>query len=105
MSLTVTEAQAVFDLLRWLGPRPDDTEVVDVAQAAGAAQLLLERAGKRLQIGVRTDEGSEAVLRHAERLAAAEAVCEAIAEHLRHGGTLPWPSIRHPYERWAEVGS
>ena len=41
--------------------------------------------------------------RHAERLAAAEAVCEAIAEHLRHGGTLPWPSIRHPYERWAEV--
>lgn len=31
----------------------------------------------------------------------AQAVCEAIRQHLAHGGKLPWPSIRNPYEAWA----
>lgn len=32
---------------------------------------------------------------------AAVAVCEAIDEHLSHGGALPWPLMRRAFEAWA----
>lgn len=33
----------------------------------------------------------------------AQAVCRAIADHQAHGGSIPWPSIRGPFEEWQRV--
>lgn len=97
MSLTVADAQAVFDLLHWIAertapPRHPGRPIVDTDRAAAALQHLTDRAGKRMQITVLT-EAREAI----ERLAAlledgdrARAVCHGIRTHLEHNGSLPW---------------
>jgi hypothetical protein len=33
----------------------------------------------------------------------AEAVCEALLAHVNHGGSIPWPSIRKPFEVWRKA--
>jgi len=114
VALTVTEANAVFDLLHWIGGHQvaPNGELVDTrcpvtpAEAADALALLGEHAGARLQVTVRPAEARQAVQRLAGRLAgadsdgAAQAVCRGIATHLAHNGSLPWPSIRRPYDEW-----
>ena len=34
---------------------------------------------------------------------AAQAVCRALADHQAHGGSIPWPSIRRPFEEWEQI--
>jgi hypothetical protein len=110
MALTVTEASAVFDLLHWLGWRQDwGLGVVADDRAADALALLGQHAGKTLQITVSRDEAKAAIANMAGPMAGAnsdghaQAVCQAIAVHLSHNGGLPWPSIRRPYDEWADA--
>lgn len=102
MSLTVTEAQAVCDLLAALDPigirndaRPEPERV------AKAVEFLAARAQKTLMAGPLVDpKRIVGMLAGAESDGAAQAVCRAIDDHLGHGGSLPWPSIRKPFEAW-----
>jgi hypothetical protein len=55
MSLTVTEAQAVNDLLAWLICDHNDPQVPDHARALAAAELLAEHANKTLGAGIRPE--------------------------------------------------
>ena len=43
---------------------------------------------------------NEATLILLSRAVRAEAVCNAIEAHVSHGGSIPWPSIRKPYDAW-----
>lgn len=36
----------------------------------------------------------------AESDGAAQAVCRALVIHEAHGGSIPWPSVRRPFEEW-----
>lgn len=104
MSLTVSESAAVFTVLRWLsGRREFGTPIPTDRDVVAALTLLGERAGQRLQLS----PGRVELARISERLTAADsdgaaqAVCEALGVHIAHGGSIPWPSIRRPFEEWA----
>jgi hypothetical protein len=110
MALTVTEAQAVFELMHWLADTPlwragDQAPKVSDERALEHLQLLAQHAGRRLQLTIPTEHLERAIGHHqaAESDGAAQAVCRAIDAHLAHNGSLPWPSIRRPYDEWAEI--
>lgn len=42
----------------------------------------------------------EQLVEEVHRLRKAEAVCRALDAHVSHGGSIPWPSIRKPFEQW-----
>lgn len=100
MSLTVTESQAVFDVLGWLAgsPEPGFTAI----EAVDAMEVLEAGAYKRMLCR----PGGDLPARIVERLAAADsdgaaqAVCRAIEAHCAKGGGIPWPAIRSPFAEW-----
>lgn len=105
MAVTVTEAAAVTRVLRRLGvpsfspgvPRPTYDELFD------ALEVLAASASKRLQLTVaRRGDLAAAVdrLTAVDSDGAAQAVCRALADHVAHGGAIPWPSIREPFDAW-----
>lgn len=100
--MNVTESNAVYTLLAWLGGslRPSD------AEAELALTRLVRAAGVRLQMPASDADGraSFAHLRDRQRAArAAVEVCDALSVHQAHGGAIPWPSIRRPFEAWLVV--
>lgn len=110
MSLTVTEAQAVNDLLRFVAAAPDaSNEKVDEGRALEAAKLLAAHAHKTLSAGLTGKDVSGVIWpRFTNRLAARDAraateVCLALARHESHGGSIPWPSIERPFRAWREA--
>lgn len=101
--MNISEANAMFRLLDWLGATRPMDPVTD-GDVAEAWFLLAERAGKALQMPVTTRQVWEAFEAFGERLrgtAEAEAVCEALARHVAHGGVIPWPQVEVPFGNWA----
>ena len=105
MALTVTEASAVNDLLRWLGLHADSRFLHDSPEdiegrARAAASLLADHAHQRLMAGVQGADVEERWSSIEADDLRAVAVCEALAFHESHNGSIPWPSVRRPYEAW-----
>jgi hypothetical protein len=112
VSLTVTESQAVFDLIHWLadapkllgaagGPAPVSDE-----RAAKALRLLADHAYRRLQVGIDQALIARGIARarQARCYGQAEAVCEAILRHVAAGAdAIPWPSISRPFDEWHQA--
>jgi hypothetical protein len=111
VSLTVTEAVAVNTLLQFVAGASiyRDDHPVDDAEFAEAVAVLVTKAHKTLMAGVGRADVEAVVERICGRLAAtdsdglAQATCRALADHEAHGGSIPWPSVRRPYEEWKAV--
>lgn len=110
MSLTVTEANAVLALTRWLSGVPVDFgHQVTEAEAIEAMELLADHAGRTLQISPDRSRPARIVqrLRAADSDGAAQAVCRAIEEEARRqspeGRSLRHDSIREPFEAWRRL--
>lgn len=105
MSLTLTESQAVFDLLLWLADKPRRSGKVSDTEAIEALELLGRAAGRRLQMSPEARLPALIVerLRVADSDGAAQAVCRAIVAQWAKGGLIkiPWSSVREPFTAWA----
>jgi hypothetical protein len=42
----------------------------------------------------------EQLVEEVRRFRKAETVCEAMLVHVKHGGSIPWPGVRKPFEQW-----
>lgn len=106
MALTLTEATAVNRLIDLLcGPSPHRWrhEELSVEDAMAALVTLADGAYKRLAAGATGAEVRARTESPQPRSAlGALEVAEALDRHVRHGGSLPWPSVRGPYQRWAK---
>ena len=117
--MNISEANAYQSLLRWLSDieasdAADDRAVTDLVWLAGRAHDALS-AGHTVvtaseQVAPKVLEHRDLVRRALAGLAAAQesdgaaqAVCRALADHQAHGGSIPWPSIRGPFEEWARI--
>lgn len=105
MSLTVTEANAVFDLGRWLADTgyPLGGKVSDV-HAVECMEILAAAAGRRLQVAPDAKLPALIVerLRAADSDGAAQAVCRAL-DAWRHEFDRVWnvpQPIRDAHETW-----
>ena len=97
--MNVSEANAYQSLLRWLvdveaSDAADDPAVTDIAWLAG-------RAHETLADGHTVVTASEQVV--PKVLEHRDLVRRALADHQAHGGSIPWPSIRRPFEEWAAM--
>jgi hypothetical protein len=104
--MTVTQAHAVFDLVDWLSRTPKyGGDLVTDDRAREALRTLADHASHRLQLTVSNARIDKAIAAHqaAESDGAAQVVCRAIKSHLAHGGSLPWPSVRRPYDDWLQA--
>lgn len=108
MSLTVADAEAVVDLLCWLAGSPSyDGTLVREARAIDAMWHLATAATMALDpfppaVAVTAHRIVER-LRAADSDGAAQAVCQALHEHDRHGGRIPWPSVLKPFLEWEQL--
>lgn len=100
--MNVSESIAVTHLVAWLANPDSDPEGAKVALTE-----LAKRAHACLAAGSdRITEAPAAIDRLVGRLAAADsdgaaqAVCEALARHEAHGGSIPWPTVRQPFADW-----
>lgn len=110
MSLTVTESQAVFDLLNWLAdtPRHDgfarERRVSD-DHAVEALGILATAAGRRLQLS--PDDTLPALiverLQAADSDGAAQAVCRAIEDEADRLGLSLADWIAGAMETWRRL--
>lgn len=101
------DAWDVLIVLRWIGwrPGPHDVAVSD-ATALDALARLVTAAATATDADITTGQLVDAFEACCIRLRGtpeAEQVCEALAEHYRHGGRIPWPSIVKPFEAWADA--
>lgn len=111
MALTNQHALAINVVLSWLGVHDDSIERAPVDPDVLEAALfgLADAAEAKLHSGVDGDDVARclpAVLerrRGQESDGAAQAVCRGIEVHLAHNGSLPWPSIRRPFDEWAAM--
>ena len=117
--MNISEANAYQYLLDWLidieaSDAADDRAVTDIVWLAGRAHDTLS-AGHTVvtaseEVAPKLLEHRELVRRALAGLAAAQesdgaaqAVCRAIADHQAHGGSIPWPSVRRPFEEWQRL--
>ena len=117
--MNISEANAYQSLLRWLSDieasdAADDRAVTDIVWLAGRAHDTLS-AGHTVVTA--SEEVAPKLLEHRELArralaglaaaqesdGAAQAVCRAIADHQAHGGSIPWPSVRRPFEEWQRL--
>lgn len=117
--MNVSEANAYQSLLRWLSDieasdAADDRAVTDLVWLAGRAHDTL---GAGYAVVTASEEVAPKVLEHRDLVrralaglaaaqesdGAAQAVCRAIVDHQAHGGSIPWPSIRCPFEEWQRI--
>lgn len=117
--MNVSEANAYHRLLYWLvdveaSDATDDRAVTDLVWLAGRAHDTLA-AGHTVVTA--SEEVAPKVLEHRDLVrralaglaaaqesdGAAQAVCRALADHQAHGGSIPWPSIRRPFEEWEQI--
>lgn len=117
--MNVSEANAYQSLLRWLvdveaSDAADDPAVTDIAWLAGRAHDTL---GAGHTVVTASEQVVPKVLKHRDLVrralaglvaaqesdGAAQAVCRALADHQAHGGSIPWPSIRRPFDEWAAM--
>ncbi len=111
MSLTVTESQAVFDLLRWLAdtPRHDGFARVERKvsddEALEALAILATAAGRRLQLSPDTKLPALIVerLQAADSDGAAQAVCRAIEDEAGRRGHSLADWIGGAMETWRRL--
>lgn len=121
--MNISEANALNRVLDWLADLEagERSESPFAMTAADQLVWLAGRANKALGAGHSVSTASERVvpklLEHREQArralaglaaaqesdGAAQAVCRAIQSHLAHNGSLPWPSIRRPFEEWQTV--
>jgi hypothetical protein len=101
-AMNIGEANATCKVLGWLR-RLTITSDPDVGHDELAAlEFLAARAGKALNVTAPAVDAVALVrrLRAADSDDAAQAVCQALLDHLRHGGSIPWPSISGPLDDW-----
>ena len=117
--MNISEANAYQYLLDWLidieaSDAADDRAVTDIVWLAGRAHDTLS-AGHTVVTA--SEEVAPKLLEHRELVRralaglvaaqesddAAQAVCRAIADHQAHGGSIPWPSVRRPFEEWQRL--
>jgi len=111
MALSNQHAIAINIVLSWLGIHDDSIERAPVDPDALEAALfgLADAAEAKLHSGVDGDDVARclpSVLARREGQesdGAAQAVCRAIADHQAHGGSIPWPSIRRPFDEWQQI--
>lgn len=117
--MNVSEANAYQSLLRWLvdveaSDAADDPAVTDIAWLAGRAHETLADGHTVVtaseQVVPKVLEHRDLVRRALAGLVAAQesdgaaqAVCRALADHQAHGGSIPWPTIRNPFDEWAAM--
>ena len=121
--MNISEANAYQYLLDWLidieaSDAADDRAVTDIVWLAGRAHDTLaagytavtaseEVAPKLLEHRALLRRALAGLVAAQESDGAAQAVCRALADHQAHGGSIPWPSVRRPFEEWQalrEVG-
>ena len=117
--MNVSEANAYQSLLRWLSDieasdAADDRAVTDLVWLAGRAHDTLA-AGHTVVTA--SEEVAPKVMKHRDLVrralaglvvaqesdGAAQAVCRALADHQAYGGSIPWPTIRRPFDEWAAM--
>lgn len=117
--MNISEASAYQSLLCWLSDieatdAADDRAVTDLVWLAGRTHDTL---GAGHTVVTASKEVAPKVLEHRDLVrralaglaaaqesdGAAQAVCRAIADHQAHGGSIPWPSIRGPFEEWQRI--
>ena len=111
MALTNQHAIAINVVLSWLGIHAEHLDRAPVDPEALEAALfgLADAAEAKLHSGVDGDDVARwmpAVLARRqgqESDGAAQAVCRALVAHKSHGGSIPWPSIRLPFEEWQRI--
>jgi len=117
--VNVSEANAYQSLLDWLidieaSDAADDRAVTDIVWLAGRAHDTLaaghtvvtaseEVAPKLLEHRELARRALAGLVAAQESDGAAQAVCRAIADHQAHGGSIPWPSVRRPFEEWQRL--
>jgi hypothetical protein len=109
VSLTVTEASAVATLLQFVAGgqlNPDRERLVDDIDFEEAVEVLVAKAYQTQMAGVAPRDVKRVVAKITGRLRAldsdglAQVTCRALADHEAHGGTIPWPTVRRPFEEW-----
>lgn len=102
--MNVGESIAVGRVIDWLANPDSDPE-----GATTALGFLAGRADACLHAGRTETEVPGIVERLTGRLAAADsdgaaqAVCRGLDTHVVHGGTVPWPTVRRPFEEWQAI--
>lgn len=93
--MNVTESNAVFTLLRWLGAdQALDDRIVTHQEAGKALAALGERAGQRLQLTVREEPVVDAVVRFGAVVTAARRVVDVADEGVIEGGVDALDGLR-----------
>lgn len=107
--MNITEANAVVHVLRRFGVIAGwdltglDGDTFDDDMFEVALTVLCERAGKALQMTFRPSDDLPDWLHAVDSDGAAQAVCRALADHQAHGGAIPWPKVRGPFEDWKQL--
>ena len=117
--MNISEANAYQRLLDWLidieaSDAADDRAVTDIVWLAGRAHDTLsaghtvvtaseEVAPKLLERRELLRRALAGLVAAQESDGAAQAVCRALADHRTHGGSIPWPSVRRPFEEWQRL--
>lgn len=100
--MNIGEANAYCKVVDWLRRLTIASDPDVSTFEIEALEFLAERAGKALWIQVEAPDAVAVVKRlvSADSDGAAQAVCRALAAHESHGGSIPWPSVRRPFDDW-----
>lgn len=100
--MNISEANATYRVLGWLRRLTITGDPEVRREEIDALRFLTERAYKTLAAAAPELDPLAVVerIRAADSDGAAQAVCRALAAHEAHGGSIPWPSVRGPFEDW-----